>query len=152
MMSTRRSCPLTLSVTSRSTVPAPPGWPWTAVVRNRYADEEATAPAATTPLMKVRREVPWAVSSVIVSAPCDRRLKSRWWLRIADRFLHRKRPIQLGRLDDHVKNVGVLLHVADAAAGAGLVDHRLQQAAADGAVGVQPEHAGCLRRLSLLHG
>src|SRR5262245_13376976 len=66
MTSMRRSWPLTLSVISRSTLPAPPAfWPWSVVVRNRYAEEDATAPAATTPLMKLRRDTECAVSSDI---------------------------------------------------------------------------------------
>src|SRR5437867_1910921 len=50
---------------SRSTAPAA-GWPWTVAPRNRYADEDATAPAATTPLMKVRREADCGMSSDII--------------------------------------------------------------------------------------
>src|SRR6266851_6288748 len=65
--STRRSCPFTLSVIRRSTLPAPPdGWPCTVADRNRYAEDEATAPAAMTPLMKLRLENPLGVSSVIL--------------------------------------------------------------------------------------
>src|SRR5262249_26366404 len=50
---------------SRSTAPAA-GWPWTVEPRNRYADEDATAPAATTPLMKLRREADCGTSSDII--------------------------------------------------------------------------------------
>src|SRR5436190_8560936 len=63
--SMRRSCPLTFSVIIRSTAPAAVGWPWTVVVRNKYAVDEAAAPAATTPLMKFRRENSVCVSSDI---------------------------------------------------------------------------------------
>src|SRR2546423_14871454 len=61
----RRSCPLTFNVIRRSTLPAPDGCPCSVVERNRYADEEATAPAAITPLMKVRRETSADVFSVM---------------------------------------------------------------------------------------
>src|ERR1043165_6068944 len=47
---------------SRSTAPAA-GCPCTVEPRNRYADDEATAPAATTPLMKLRRDVDCGTSS-----------------------------------------------------------------------------------------
>src|SRR3954452_23920745 len=40
----------------RSTDPGADGCPCRGVVRNRYADDEATAPAAMTPLMKPRRD------------------------------------------------------------------------------------------------
>ena len=73
-------------------------------------------------------------------------------LRIPDGFLHRKRPTQLVRLDHDIKNVGVLLDVADAAACAGLLDHLLQQAAADGAVGIEAKRAGRERGISLEGG
>src|SRR5262245_30914564 len=63
--STRRSWPFTLSVTSRSTAPAA-GWPCSVVLRNRYAEDEAAAPAAITPLMKLRREVDSGVASGIL--------------------------------------------------------------------------------------
>src|SRR6185436_13907747 len=64
--STRRSMPFTLSVIIRSTLPAPPvGCPCSVVERNRYADEEATAPAAMTPLMNPRRDTDCGVSSDI---------------------------------------------------------------------------------------
>jgi hypothetical protein len=55
--STRRCWPLTSSVISRSTEPGSDDsfWPMI-VVRNRYADAYTVAPAAITPLMKVRRE------------------------------------------------------------------------------------------------
>jgi hypothetical protein len=46
------------SVIRRSTAPAMLSfWP-TIVVRNKYADAETVAPAAITPLMKLRRECP----------------------------------------------------------------------------------------------
>src|SRR5437764_14949876 len=61
----RRSWPLTLSVMRRSTAPGADGWPSTGVVRNRYADDEATAPAAMTPLMKPRRDTDSDVCSDI---------------------------------------------------------------------------------------
>jgi hypothetical protein len=67
-------------------------------------------------------------------------------------FLHRKLPTQLIRLDDDIKNMGVLLDVADAAARAGLIDDRLQHAAADGAVGIQAKDARLLRGVSLVQG
>src|SRR5829696_788711 len=50
----------------RSTDPRAEGWPSTGVVRNRYAEDEATAPAAMTPLMKPRRETDCEVSSDIL--------------------------------------------------------------------------------------
>src|SRR3954449_10822257 len=65
MTSTRRSCPLTFSVIRRSTEPGADGCPSTGVVRNRYADDEATAPAAMTPLMKPRRDTDSDVCSDI---------------------------------------------------------------------------------------
>src|SRR6266851_8294139 len=63
--STRRSWPFTLSVMSRSTAPGADGWPSSGVVRNRYAEDEATAPAAMTPLMKPRRDTDSCISSDI---------------------------------------------------------------------------------------
>src|SRR6185295_1638440 len=67
--STRRSCPLTESVMRRSTDPGAEGWPSTGVVRNRYAEDEATAPAAMTPLMKPRRETDsWVSSDIFLSS------------------------------------------------------------------------------------
>src|SRR3954451_24622414 len=63
--STRRSCPLTFSVIRRSTAPGAEGWPCSGVVRNKYADEDATAPAAMTPLMKPRRDTDSDVGSGI---------------------------------------------------------------------------------------
>src|SRR4051812_42102626 len=49
----------------RSTEPGADGWPCSGVVRNRYAEDEATAPAAMTPLMKPRRDTDSDVSSDI---------------------------------------------------------------------------------------
>src|SRR5712692_2541228 len=64
--STRRSCPFTLSVIRRSTLPAPPdGWPCSVADRNKYAEDEATAPAAMTPLINPRRDTDCGVSSDI---------------------------------------------------------------------------------------
>src|SRR5439155_9311483 len=57
--------PLTFSVIIRSTAPAAVGWPCTVVVRNRYAADDAAAPAAMTPLMKLRLENESCVSSDI---------------------------------------------------------------------------------------
>src|SRR3954470_24579115 len=63
--STRRSWPFTFSVIRRSTAPGADGCPSSGVVRNKYADEDATAPAAMTPLMKPRRDTDADVSSAI---------------------------------------------------------------------------------------
>src|SRR3954462_9346184 len=49
----------------RSTDPGADGCPSTGVVRNKYAEEDATAPAAMTPLMKPRRDTDGDVSSGI---------------------------------------------------------------------------------------
>src|SRR3954466_853232 len=49
----------------RSTDPGADGCPSSGVVRNRYAEEDATAPAAMTPLMKPRRDTDGDVSSGI---------------------------------------------------------------------------------------
>ena len=55
--STRRCWPLTSSVMSRSTDPgSDDSFCPRIVVRNRYADVDTVAPAAITPLIKVRRE------------------------------------------------------------------------------------------------
>ena len=67
--STRRFWPFTLSVISRSTPPAVDGCPCRVAERKRYAEDEATAPAATTPLMKLRRETCAGETSVIVLPP-----------------------------------------------------------------------------------
>src|SRR5690349_114257 len=56
-------------------------------------------------------------------------------LRIADRFFHSERPIHVAGIDDDIKNVGVLLDIANAAARTGLVHDLLQRTAADRAVG-----------------
>src|SRR5687768_7848871 len=54
--STRRCCPFTTSVIRRSTEPGADACPSSGrLPRNRYAVEEATAPPAMTPLMKLRR-------------------------------------------------------------------------------------------------
>src|SRR3954471_18818024 len=66
--STRRSWPFTFSVIRRSTAPGAEGWPCSGVVRNKYADEEATAPAAMTPLMKPRRDTDSDVSDILLSS------------------------------------------------------------------------------------
>src|SRR6516165_308711 len=50
---------------SRSTAPGADGCPCSGVVRNRYAEDEATAPAAMTPLMKPRRDTDSDVCSDI---------------------------------------------------------------------------------------
>src|SRR5438094_7394133 len=113
----------------RSTPPAT-GWPWSSVERNKYADDDATAPAATTPLMKLRRENPVGVSSLIA-------LPS-----IPDGLFDGELPIHVARFDHDIKDVGILLNVADAAAGAGMIDDLLQRAAADRAVGGQTKRAG----------
>src|SRR3954467_4578979 len=52
----------------RSTAPGADGWPCSGVVRNRYADEDATAPAAMTPLMKPRRDTDSDVSGIFLSS------------------------------------------------------------------------------------
>src|SRR5882672_786291 len=89
--------------------------------------------------MKLRRET-WAGKiSVIALPPCDRTLGSI--LRIPDRFLHGELPVQVARVDDHIEDMGVLLDVADAAAGAGVLNDLLQRAAADRAVGGEAERA-----------
>src|SRR3954469_12505049 len=49
----------------RSTAPGADGCPSSGVVRNRYAEDEATAPAAMTPLMKPRRDTDSDVCSDI---------------------------------------------------------------------------------------
>src|SRR5471030_1825744 len=49
----------------RSTAPGADGCPCSSVVRKRYADDEATAPAAMTPLMKLRRDTDSDVGSDI---------------------------------------------------------------------------------------
>src|SRR5882762_213849 len=49
----------------RSTEPGADGCPSSGVVRKRYADDEATAPAAMTPLMKPRRDTDSDVCSDI---------------------------------------------------------------------------------------
>src|SRR5262245_57960778 len=66
MTSTRRSSPLTFRLISRSTLPGADDWPLSGVVRNRYAADEAAAPAAITPLINVRREGLPGIMSVIV--------------------------------------------------------------------------------------
>src|SRR5690349_12709359 len=63
--SMRRSWPFTFNVISRSTAPAA-DWPCIVVVRNRYADVDATVPAAMTPLMKFRLDTDCPVSSDIL--------------------------------------------------------------------------------------
>src|SRR5438093_4097179 len=57
MTSTRRICPLTFNVISRSTAPGAPGCPKMGA-RNRYAVDDTAAPAAITPLMNARRDTP----------------------------------------------------------------------------------------------
>src|SRR5258708_29266293 len=49
----------------RSTEPGSDGCPCSGAERNRYADDEATAPAAMTPLMKPRRDTDSDVSTDI---------------------------------------------------------------------------------------
>src|SRR5436190_13280081 len=66
MTSTRRSCPFTLRLMSRSTLPGADDWPLSGVVRNRYAADDAAAPAAITPLMKFRRDGLLGISSGIL--------------------------------------------------------------------------------------
>src|SRR5262245_44892909 len=65
MTSTRRSCPLTFRLISRSTLPGADVCPLSGVVRNRYAADDAAAPAAITPLMKLRRDGLLGLSSTV---------------------------------------------------------------------------------------
>src|SRR5439155_12009075 len=55
----------------------------------------------------------------------------------ANRFFHGEVPVDLTRLDDHVKDVRILLNVPHT--GAGLIHELLQRSAADGAVRGQPK-------------
>src|SRR5262245_40054286 len=66
MTSTRRSCPLTFSVSSRSTLPGADVWPLSRFPRNTYAADDTAAPVAITPLMKLRRVTLADVSSIFL--------------------------------------------------------------------------------------
>src|SRR5437867_540119 len=82
MTSTRRICPLTFNVISRSTAPGAPGCPKMGA-RNRYAVDDTAAPAAITPLMNARRDTPRSgimVASAISLSDIERLPQSVRWL------------------------------------------------------------------------
>src|SRR5258706_4726283 len=83
--------------------------------------------------MKLRRETCAGVSSAIVLPPNYRSTETTL---IYDGFLHCELPIHVVCIDNHIKDMRVLLDIPDAAPGPGVVDDLLEQAAADGAVRV----------------